>query len=308
MFKKFATFFILILVAVCMVGCASVDYTRIYSTDGVIIDDVTITLNKDVFDTYAKADAIVQAVKTDVQAFDLAISAWVKENFSGKYDGMESMEEYFAKGYTVGISSEVEETEDSYSFYFFIKYHTLQHFIYFYGLNTEDVILTYGLYDVDEVKPFMVDDFGPFISQILKGNYDIDEESLLINNYLWSKDNAYQYFINMEKTTGEKYYDCYIDKANTVLDGAYTSDNVLENVVVTERYETTENRYHSDNMYRDYNTGYIVHEWQIEDVSDSITFVRHRPEQVAWYVMALVISMVVLVILLFVFRKKGDKE
>ena len=308
MSKKIAMFVILIISVICLAGCANVNYTRVYSVDGVIIDDITFTLNKDIFDTTAKANAVIEAVKSDVQALDLAIDNWVKQNFAGKYVGTDSMEEYFADGYSVVLAPKVEEDDEGYIYYFSIKYKTLQHFIYFYGLNTADIIETYGLYNIEDVEPFMAKDFGPFISQILIGNYNIDDPNLFIKDLVWTKDNVYKYFTDMEKSNGDKYLDYYIDIANNALGQEYNEDTILNNVVIKEMYQTTEDRYDSDgNMYRD-GSGYIIHQWEIEDVTDKISFMRHRPNQVWWYVSAVVISICGAVILLFLHRKKGEEK
>ncbi len=305
MYKKLATFFILILCAISMVGCASVEYTRVYSYDGVIIDDISITLDKTTFDTDAKAMAVLDEVKGDVQNLELAVDAWVKENFGGKYVGTDSMESYFADGYDIDIAPEVTETDTRYTFYFYIQYATLQHFIYFYGLNTDEVIETYGLYDIDDVQPFLAEDFGPFISQIIEGKYNEESLNLFITDHVWQKENAYSTFATMDRTEGQAYLDYYIDIANDTLGEDYSYDNVLDNVDVTQYYETTESRYDSNgDMGVSGQTGYYVHRWQIEDIEDSITFVRHRPNRVWWYVLAIAISLVVLAILLFIFRKK----
>ena len=309
MVKKIAVFVILILSGICcLTGCAHINYSRVYSADGVIIDDVTISLSKDTFDSEAKARAVFDAVKADVQALDLAIDNWVKDNFGGKYVGTDSMESYFASGYNIGLASNISDQNDCYEYYFYIEYRSLEHFIYFYGLNTDSVIETYGLHDVADVQPFMSDDFGPFISQILIGNYNIDDPNIFIRDLVWSKDNAYHSFSDMTKSNGDKYLDCYIDIANVTLDEDYSKDTVLDNIEFTERYETTENRYDCNGKKYVDSSGYVVHEWEINDISDQITFMRHRPNQAWWYVSAVVVTMAVALILLVLYRKKGDKE
>jgi hypothetical protein len=289
-----------------MIGCASVDYTRIYSVDGVIIDNVNITLNKDVVSSDAKAQQIYDVIQQDVLNFEHSINAWVKDNFNGVYVGTDSVEKYFSDGIGVDISI-MTETDNSYTFYFTIHYDSLQHFIYFYGLNTEEVIEMYSLNDLGDVSPFMADDFGPFISQIIEGNYDIENVNMFITDYVWSKDNAYSIFTTMERSEGESYLDYYINQANNILGEDYASDTVLDNVNVTESYETTEDRYDSNGTVGiNASTGYYVHEWKIEDINQEIIFNRHRPQQVAWYVLAIVISLAVVVALLFVYRKKKE--
>lgn len=306
--KKFVLVIFLVL-AVCLTGCADVRYRRIFDKSGSIIDEVVISIDKEAIEAN-DAETLYQEVKKDFTDYAGAVSQWIKDNFAGMYIEDASVETYIRQGITTSV---IEKTESptSYVFGFVTQFDTIEHFVYFYGLNNYeefDVVETLGLHNFEGVTGFDIEDYGPFISENVTNQYTKDETPLFTTGYIWSSNNVYDNFKLMEKSDAITYLDYYCSRVSTLTDTAYTADDVKQYVNVTQVFETNDDRIfgNSDKVYADPELrGYTVYEWNLnDDMGKTIEIQRNLPVSYAWIMLALILTFAFTIALFVIYYTK----
>jgi len=195
----------------------------------------------------------------------------------------------------------------------FITFSELYHFIYFYGLNTPEILQKYGIIDIDGAVGFATEDYGPFLQEYIKNNYSIDESPIFTNKYIWSTDNVLNHFSRLTRTTDQTYLEYYIARINSLLDTTYTEEEILDNVDINQHFQTTQTRIKGDTEYFDglSQPGFVIYSWDLNlDGSQSIDIYRLLPVTTWWYVLGVGIALVCIVVMFITFRikKNGEKK
>ncbi len=305
--RKYLALLTLIISSLLFVGCASVDYTRVYTGSGSIIDEISIVLDKEEF-TSGKAQSVYNIVKNDVDLYADAIDNWAKTTFTGYIDEV-SLYEVFTKGIKVD-TTQMKSEANGYTFSIFITFKELYHFIYFYGLNTPEILEQQGIINIEGAVGFATEDYGPFLQSYLQGKYEIDNSPLFTYKAVWSSDNAYENFSRLIRSNDQTYLDYYISRINSVMDTTYTQEEVLDNVEINQHFQTTESRIKGDTTHVDglSQAGFTIYSWNLnEDGEQTIDIYRARPVTVWWYVVAVVVSGLCVGFMFIKLRKNKEK-
>ena len=314
--SKIILFFILIFSVMLLSGCGAIDYRRIYVPDnngeGVsVIDDILVCLDKDTYSN-AQSQMLYAYVKADVNELELSKTAWVEENFRGEYYEGVNLYDYFNSGISIK-TTELLETDSQYYFNIVFQFKSTQHFVYFYGLATPEVIERNGFIDFGEVSKFKFDDFGPFLEEIANGDYDLVGVNPFLNVYEWSSTDFYTKFQSQTRFNDETYVDYYVDKVNSVLSSDYTKEEILSNIEIGQYFETSDTRFSSnaDSLIYDADLNMFMHYWDIDGDDVVLKIYRNSPVTYMWYIFALGVSLICVGVMFVIYKckkKKGGQE
>ncbi len=306
--KKIFCFLILIFSACFACGCAQINYTRYYTESGTVIDRVDISFDGNKF-SQTQARNMYTIIQQDVLRYYDEIKEWEQDNFANKYVNETSVLDYFKKGITVTITN-LETNNGNYEFGFNIQFATLEQYVYFYGLNTDEVLNKYGFAKLENVQPFATNDYGPFVSSLVSGDYRKERANLFNNSYIWQDNNIFQYFQQEQREDDQSYLDYYIVRSNDILGEEYTEDNVFDNITLKENFETSDARYKSnaDGVYRDNEIGYVIHSWSLTSDDSQLEVYRVLPVQVWWYVLAVAITFVAIIIMFPIWHYRRERN
>ncbi len=275
-----------------MVGCANIDYRRIYTKSGSIIDEVNITLSKDMFNN-SNSEALYGTIKSDVDNYYRAVTQWIDDNMGDKYVSDINLGQEFKENISVR-TTERRASADGYTFSIIIEFTSIEYYIYFYGLNTPEILAKYGVIDIEGVKGFDIKDYGQFMTDIVTSDYDIREDAWCTKKLVFGSDSIVDKFGNIYRGMDQKYLDYYVTRVNSLLSTSYTSDEVLDNIDIIQSFETNDKRFKSnaDKVYNDPElNGYIVHEWNLNDLNGKeMELYRLSPVRVWWYVIGLAVA------------------
>ena len=275
-----------------MVGCANIDYRRIYTKSGSIIDEVNITLSKDMFNN-SNSEALYGTIKSDGDNYYRAVTQWIDENMGDKYVADINLGQEFKENISVR-TTERRASADGYTFSIIIEFTSIEYYIYFYGLNTPEILAKYGVIDIEGVKGFDIKDYGQFMTDIVTSDYDIREDAWCTKKLVFGSDSIVDKFGNIYRGMDQKYLDYYVTRVNSLLSTSYTSDEVLDNIDIIQSFETNDKRFKSnaDKVYNDPElNGYIVHEWNLNDLNGKeMELYRLSPVRVWWYVIGLAVA------------------
>ncbi len=295
-------------------GCAKVAYRRIMTNDGVIIDEVMIVLDKDIFND-VQAAQIYDSVKTDYQNINNTFLDWLQVNFAGKYIKHESVYQDFKQNISMNITT-LQSDEKEYYFSVYFQFNSTLHFLYFYGMATEEFVQEYGLEDYGEAVG-VVPDFGSFVKSMITNDYEIINSNAFVRNFQWQDTDMYSKFKSFTRETGETYIQYYVDKANLILGEDYSEADVANNIQLIQIFESTNNRYvtNADMVYADPDAiGHYIYRWDIEaGKSTTLELAKKSPRPVAWYITGIAVAAAAIVIVSMIslgqyIHSKSQKE
>lgn len=300
--KKIITTLVLMVVAlVSLCGCAEIKYIRAVDGRGVIIDKLVVTLDESKINKSQKTlGEVSNKISQDFNEFIIMVNEW-KESFNHS----ETYSELYERLKT-GILVNRENTSTR-ELTLSIEFSDWQMFGLFYG------IVTVG---GEEVEGAMAD-VGPFLSNLLLGQYGTSDMGIFLYKYSRVTDEGFiknlqglpvdqNCTFNDTFNFSELYndYRAYtnnsydIDDLDIVQIFAYPDERLYSNCDESEVQE-------GQNL-----DGLNMMYWNLSDKDDdfSMEIYKVAPRTIAWYVVALVVSAIVVVILIFRIRKNSKNK
>lgn len=281
-FKRLLICFSLIIVSILSIsGCAKIEIMRMVDSYRMIMDKLVVTLDKNkLLNNY---DNVRNNVITDMITFRNYVHAWIegyKEEYPKVYLDMKE-----------GIICEVPESQNN-ELSVVLTFADISFFAVFYGLA-----------DINKVEyAHAMEDVGPFIQEIFDQEYKTEEFSLFLYKYSMVSNKGIMSTIKDYKIDGinTNYYDKYYE-----LTGCSLSD-----LDVTQIFAYPDDRLYSNADVKEVVGGVTFLAWDLSDKESDfeMSIYKLAPEAVAWYILALGISVLFVLIATFIIAVKYKNE
>ncbi len=277
--RKILTTIILLFVAVFSFwGCASIQMVRAIDSSGTIIDRLVIDLDESKINKSGKTVAEVKsAIKNDIISFRQYVESW-KTQFT--------LEEYPELALSLENGILINDTETGNQLSVAIEFSNWQMFGLFYGIvNLEDVEYEKALNDV-----------GPFLSQLLLGQYETTDMALFLYKYSHIEDAGFiknlQALPEGEDNDFSVLYEKYRKMTNNYYD--------IEDLNISQIFAYPDEKLYSNADEIEYAGDLTMMMWDLSNKDDTFKMEIYKlgPQAVHWYVLALVISAVVVVLIM----------
>ena len=281
-FKKLLISLSLIIVAIIsMSGCAKVEIMRTVDSYRVIMDKLVVTLDKNkLLNNY---DNVRNSVIADMITFRNYVHDWI-EGYKDEYPKVYlDMKE--------GIICEVPESQNN-ELSVVITFADISFFAVFYGLA-----------DINDVEyAHAMEDVGPFIQEIFDQEYQSEEFNLFLYKYSMVSNKGLLSTVKDYKIDGidTNYYDKY-----TELTGCSLSD-----LDVTQIFAYPDDRLYSNADVKEVVAGVTFLAWDLNDkgADFEMSIFKLAPRSSSWYMLALGISAIFVVIATIVIAVKYRNE
>ena len=281
--KKFIMSCILLLFSIfTFVGCANIEYIRAVDGNNVIIDRFVIELNEDQIKKSGQSlSNVSELIENDMQLIVASINTW-KSSFQIYPDLYASID---AGIYAETVKSSEEKLTLS------IQFAGPQMFGLFYGYVEAE--------DFEYQK--MMDDIGPFVGKMLKEEYSSNENlGLFLYKYSLIKQEGILDSIKDLEINGVKYYDKYRSATNNFYD--------VEDLELSQIFTYPDDRIRSNADIKEVMDGLTMLKWDLTgDESYSMEIYKIAPRSISWYILGLIISLVAIIILIVVIKRKKNE-
>lgn len=306
--KKIITTLVLMLVAlVSLCGCAKMEYIRTVDGYGVIIDKLVVSLDESKINKAGKSlEEVANKISSDFDNFIIMVGNW-KENFNDS----ESYSELYEKLKTgIKVSrNNIRNKELTLS----IEFSNWQMFGLFYGF------VTVGGQEVVGA----MNDIGPFLSNLLLGQYGTSDMGIFLYKYSRVTDEGFiknlqnKYADDDSTFISTNYADYNFNFTNLYNDYRNFTNNSydINDLDIVQIFAYPDERLYSncdeDEVFESQNLdGLNMMYWNLSDKDDDYQMEIYKvaPKSTAWYVVALVISAVVVAILIIRMAKNSKNK
>ena len=277
--RKILTTIILLFVAVfSLCGCASIQMVRAVDSSGTIIDRLVIELDESKINKSGKTMAEVKsAIKNDIISFRQYVASW-KTQFT--------LEEYPELALSLENGIMINDTETGNQLSVAIEFSNWQMFGLFYGIvNINDLEYEKALNDV-----------GPFLSQLLLGQYETTDMALFLYKYSHIQDAGFiknlQALPEGEDNDFSVLYEKYRKMTNNYYD--------VEDLNISQVFAYPDDKLYSNADEIGYEGDLTMMMWDLSDKDANFKMEIYKlgPQATDWYVLALIISAVAVVIIM----------
>lgn len=283
--NKFLTILFLMFVSITFFcGCASVEFIRAVDASNTIMDKIAISLDESkVNKSGLNLETIMNSIEDDMNKFRNEVNAWKSEQFA----------EYPELFETVKTGIKVEVTKP--------RRNEISLALEFDGWNMFGLFYGYAEAEDFEYTKF-VEDKGPFINNILNSNYEDNSYGLFLIKYSILKSNGIVGNIKSFEFDGTNYYDKYYNM--------FMHRYNLDDVDISQIFAFPDDRLHSNADDIEVEGDLTLLKWNMngknEDYQMTIYKITANPS--TWYIVALVISAISVIIITVVIRKKSKGQ
>ncbi|MBE5738244.1 MAG: hypothetical protein E7354_00715 [Clostridiales bacterium] len=287
--KKIITTIVLLLVAVfSLCGCASIQMVRAIDANGTIIDRMVIELNESKINKAGKTVAEVKSViKNDIIAFRQYVNDW-KSQFA--------IEDFPELALSLENGILVNDTEVGNKLTIAIEFSNWTMFGLFYGIvNLEDVEYQKAMTDV-----------GPFLSALLLNQYGNEDMGVFLYKYSLVRDEGF--VKNLQGLTGEEgtSFATLYEKYKTLTNNYYDIDDLD----ISQIFAYPDEKLYSNADETEVTGGLTMMMWDLSNKADGFKMEIYKlgPKTAGWYILALIISAVAVVIIVAKFGVNSAKN
>lgn len=286
--KLFSSILILLISVFAFFGCAKVEFLRTIDGNNVIMDRLVIELDEEKIKLAGQdVNYVVAVIDSDFTTFKSSLDVWKKqfilEDYPNLYDrvqqGIICTNERIGKKLTITV-----------------QYADYTMFGLFYGLSN---------IEGHEYKKALTD-VGPFVSQMLTENGENEDFGFFLKKYSMLKDSGFiSNLENLEEKGDNFYRDLYI-KYRTLMNEKYD----VEDLDITQVFVYPDDDVYTNADMEEYYGGLKMFMWNMSDKAEDFQMEIYRltPRSVNWYVFALVISAIVVIVLFINFGSKARQE
>lgn len=276
-------FVILAIMIMCITtffGCADMEFIRAVDSSNTIIDKIAITLDESQINKAGRdLNTVIDMIEADMVKFRQNVNNWKENQFSEYSELFESVKD--------GIKVEVTKPRKG-ELSLAIEFENWQMFGLFYGYAEAE--------DFEYIQ--FLQDKGPFIDNILNANYEDNEYGLFIINYAILKSAGITDSIKNFEVNGVNYYQKY----NEYFYNRYG----LEDIDISQIFAYPDDRLHSNADDSEVQGDLTLLKWDLSNKSEDFEMKIYKvtANSTAWYILALILSVVVCIAIFFVIRKK----
>jgi len=284
--KKYLTIVLMLIIScVTFVGCANIEFIRAVDATNTIVDKLVIELDRSKIEkSGADYDTVVNTITGDMQFFRNKVENW-KEQF---IDYPEIYTKIKEKGYIFVTHTPLVNNKLTLS----IEFNGWDMFGLFYGYS--------------EIENFeyqkVMEDVGPFIKGILNEEYTQENYGLFLIKYSIIKSCGIENLAEDFTFGTEEYYEKYRDLTNS----RYSTNDIT----FSQIFAFPDDRLYSNADDKEVQGGLTMLRWDFSDKDENYEMIIYKlaPKTVAWYILALVLATIFVVIITIYFHKKAKNQ
>lgn len=280
--KKILTLFAILILSICtFFGCARVEMIRTIDEYFVITDKIFIEFDEQEFLKNGKSvSEVISKLDKDFDTLKEHIDNW-KSQFSEYPDIMKELE-------TGIVCDKVNSIKNQYSVY--IEFKNSKMFYLFYGY--------YGLKDFEYFAALQ--DIGPFIDKMVSDEYLLEDYGIFF--YKFSKLTSNNIKQDLREFT---YEDRNICNEYSQLTGF-----TLDDVELVQLFSYPDDRLYSNADFMEEYGGVSFFGWEYGDKAEDFELEIYKlyPKYATWFILALIISAIVVVALIIMYYVKYRKQ
>jgi len=287
--KKYLLSMILMILCVfSFFGCAEVTFYRAIDGNNTIVDKLEIVLDKEKIESAGKSvDYVAGVINSDFTVFKSGLEDWktqfILEDYPDLYErvknGIKCTNDWIGLKLTITV-----------------EFADFTMFGLFYGIsNIEGHEYQKALSDV-----------GPFLSKMLMENGTNENMGFMLEKYSMIKDSGIIANLESLDDNGDEFYrDLYI-KYRDLMDEKYD----VKDLQVSQVFAYPDDDVYANADMEEYYGGLKFFGWEMSGKGDDFQMEIYRlvPRAVNWYVVALIISAIVVVVLIVNFGKQARNE
>ena len=287
--RKILTTIILIFVAVFSFwGCASIQMVRAIDSSGTIIDRLVIDLDESKINKSGKTVAEVKsAIKNDIISFRQYVASW-KTQFT--------IEEYPELALSLENGITINDTETGNQLSIAIEFSNWQMFGLFYGIvNLEGHEYEKALNDV-----------GPFLSQLLLGQYETTDMAVFLYKYSHIEDAGFIKNLQALPEGEDNDFSVLYEKYRKMTNNYYDVDDLN----ISQIFAYPDDKLYGNADEIEYAGDLTMMMWDLSNKDETFKMEIYKlgPQAVHWYVLALVISAVVVIAIMIKLSTNAAKN
>ena len=283
--KKIFTIIFLILVSVTtFFGCAKVEFIRAIDSLETIIDKLAISLDESKINKAGEDLAVVMGkIDGDMIHFRNKVNDWKIIEFAEYPELYEAVRD--------GIKVEVTKPRKN-EISIAIEFANWQMFGLFYG---------YAVAEDFEYTAFL-QDRGPFIANILSSDYEDNDYGLFLIKYAILKNSGIEEDLQNFEFDGTNYYEKYRSM--------FMNRYGMEEVEVSQIFAFPDDRLQSNADDNEVQGDLTLLRWDLSNKTDDfeMTIYKITANTTSWYVLALALSAVSVIIITIVINKKSKGQ
>lgn len=289
---------VLIIVVFCS-GCATIQHTR-KVVDGQVQDIIQIKLEKDQFTSNEEFSKVANEIDLDFRAYNKSINNWFNQFLPSGENGEVELYENVKNNITVQYIGNVSAGE----YYFELTFASSGYFYLFYGVDIDGV-------EENVAYDSIMKDIGPFLIEY--ENLKVDDFSAFSYKYSrTASDSIYNSILNQVIIGGNT---TYFEKYSGFVSGEDPKQELLENVKILQVFGTVDDRIcsNANDGVEKGSDGFYYHYWDLNqmvnlDENSKIEIFLRSANQSTWYILALVISTVAIIIAFVIAKKVNLNE
>jgi len=273
-FKKIITL-IIIMCTIILTGCADVQFIRMIDSNNAVQDKIVVELNKSEIEKrgYKMADVLNKIEEDFIAVKNYIESDWIEQFNNDKYANVyDKAKNGIVVDVTPPVGNKVTLT---------ITFSDLSMFGLFYGYSSID-----NNYEYNKA----MEDVGPFIGKMFAEDYDNEDFGMFLIKYSIIKDNGILDSLENFEVNGVNYYTNYSQYLNEEL--------TKENIKMSEIFIYPDDRIYSNADDKEVINGVTFLHWSLSDKDDGFQMEIYKiaPKVINWYIIAIIISFVFIIV------------
>lgn len=287
--KKLLSSILILLISVfTFFGCAKVEFLRTIDGNNVIMDRLVIELDEEKIKLAGQdVNYVAAIIDSDFVTFKSSLDNWKKQFILDDYpdlykrvqEGIECTNEWTGKKLTITV-----------------QFADFTMFGLFYGLSN---------IEGHEYKKAL-SDVGPFVSKMLMEDGENENLGFYLKKYSMLKDEGLIANLESLEDKGDDFYRNLYIKYRALLNEQYD----VEDLDITQIFVYPDDDVYTNADAEEYYGGLKMFMWNMTGKAEDFEMEIYRltPRAVNWYVSALVVSAIVVVVLLVNFGHKAREE
>ncbi|MBQ9791221.1 MAG: hypothetical protein IJW28_01410 [Clostridia bacterium] len=296
-FKKIFSLIVVLMLSVILTGCANIEYYRVVDGYGFIMEKLVIDIDKEALkntyptNTNQAINNLKSELETDFKTFEEKINKWKQDNF-GAYTKLYSE---LVTDITIDKSVIIQNGGDIHAT-LTLGFKNEKMFYIFYGVAE----ITDENGDIVSYSPAL-NDYGPFLADF----ENVKEENDGFFTYKYDVRNSNTIADALDKDNGDEYYLGFVDKYGQYFFNTYDINDVL----LYQVFGYPDDKLHSNADMEGQEGGINLFKWKIDITADTeLELYKLAANRHLWYIVAIAVALVSVMIISFNIKKNGSKE
>lgn len=286
-FKKILSL-IIIMCTIVLTGCANVGFSRMIDGNNALQDELIIELDKGKLESSGYS---VIEVANKIESDFIGIKNYIEKTWIEQFntDELANVYDMTKKGIKVNVANNNKLHKVTLT----ITFSDLAVFGLFYGYSTIDNNHNYTK---------ALEDVGPFVSKMLTADYSNENYGWFLYKYSLIKDNGILENLEDFEVNGVNYYTNYSNY--------FSDDFSLDDLDISEIFYYPDDRIYSNADDKEVIGGITCLYWSLSDKNENFQMEIYKiaPRVISWYILAIVISVLFVIIAIAVIVYKTLKK